>query len=208
MQIKEFLECVKRYQIPPASPDGTSLHGVGYALEDHYKAREECNNRGMWVIVYQTFAKALADWIGDRLVLEIMAGPGWLAKALQDEDVNIIPTDNGEWDERHTKQVFLTAVAKEHALEAIAQNPDAEILLVSWPPYGEHDVVAACRLWGPGRPIIYIGEDMGGCNAPDEFFKGFRQMTDPPDIDVMSWEGLHDHVFFGYWTEQPPAHRG
>jgi len=202
MQIEKFMNYVKQYKIPPNSPDGTTPHGINFLpdiWETHRDARDECVERGMWAIVYQAFAQSLASWIDGRKVLEIMAGAGWLAKALQDEGCTVVATDSGDWNERHSKQVFLTDVVKVEATEAIKQHPDAEILLISWPPYGEQAVVDACQAWGPGRPIIYIGESDGGCNAPEEFFAHFKEMSDPPDIDVMSWEGLHDHAVFGYW---------
>lgn len=205
ISVDEFVNFVWNYKIPPSAPYGTSPHGLAeFSLgswSEHHEAREECIKYGMWGIVYQTFAFALAEWIGGCQVLEIMAGAGWLAKALQDEGVSIIATDNASWDKRHTRQKHLTSVLKLEATEAILAHPQADILLVSWPPYDEQDIVEACHTWGPDRPIIYIGECDGGCNAPESFFEHFREMKDPPNIDVMSWQGLHDHLYFGSWVD-------
>ena len=76
----------------------------------------------------------------------------------------------------------------------------ADVLLVSWPPYEDDTIIKVCRTWGPNRPIIYIGEHDGGCNAPAEFFDHFQEIDNQPNIPLMSWDGIHDYVLIGFFN--------
>jgi len=139
---------------------------------------------------------SLASWIGGRAVLEIMSGPGWLAKALHESGVQIGATDNGSWNARHSLASILFPVMQMDCTEAV-RTIAADVLLVSWPPYGNDAICHAAELWGKDRPIIYIGEGCGGCNAPDEFFSRFSY--ERSDIPLFSWPGLHDDIYIGYY---------
>ena len=205
MNLDEYLNLIEQGKIPPEPPEGTSPNGFGFSAGaaglERFKARQTCNELGLWTVIDQIWPKILADWIGSRSVLEIMAGAGWLAKALAENGVNITATDDYSWngsDGQHKQIRYVHPVKKLHALEAIA-TIEADILLCSWPPYGDGTICAACRLWRPEKPIIYIGEGEGGCNAPDEFFEHFQRIDDRPAIPMQSWDSLHDHVFIGEW---------
>lgn len=211
MILDHYLEAIRNKQIPLEPPDCASFNGFMYfdrqdqfEPEEYikpYKARQECNELGMWPIVDQVWTKALAEWIGPRKVLEVMAGGGWIAKALSEHGVKVIATDDFSWNDRHTKMELVYPVEKFHALEAIVKIP-ADILLISWPPYEDETISAACRLWDGRKPIIYIGESDEGCNAPESFWKHFRQLGNSPDIPLMSWSGIHDYVFIGHWVSR------
>jgi hypothetical protein len=143
----KFLEAIRAYQIPEYAPTCASPYGFNYSwsrcdgLED-YDARRECTKRGMWAIVDKRWTKQLADWIGSRTCLEIMAGAGWLAKALSDFGVDIIATDDYSWDaDTHLMMKRVCGVVKLNALESIKQFSDRDILICSWPPYGKNDIV-------------------------------------------------------------------
>jgi hypothetical protein len=72
---------------------------------------------------------------------------------------------------------------------------------VSWPPYGGEDVVDACNEWSARGPIVYIGENDGGCNAPEEFFYHFVIDENAPNINMPQWWGLHDELRIGHWDK-------
>ena len=73
LSTSEFIEYLDKGEIPPGPPIIRRKD-----LED-FQARTHCTERGMWALVYKDFARELAAWIGDRKVLEVMAGRGWLA---------------------------------------------------------------------------------------------------------------------------------
>lgn len=205
MHVDAFMVCIRQGQIPPEAPGDLDEHGwahPGWLVDDVQRVlyRNECNKHGMWAIVHRNLARHLATYIGDRQVLEIMAGAGWLARALSDEGIDIIATDSGEWDERHDKMHRPYAVRHLEASEAVEHYSDAGVLLVSWPPYGETPILDACERWGSDRPIIYIGEGQGGCNAPDEWWARFWH-DETVSIPLSSWPGLHDHVYVGHWVD-------
>ena len=195
--IETFLESLRRGEIPQGPPVGTSSYGNNWNIGDidSYKARDEVTARGMWAIVDKIWTKKLADWINNHLCLEVMAGAGWLAKALTEYGVNIIATDNGTWDKRHSKMQIVYPIEKLSAIASVRKYSDRDILIVSWPPYGDMAICRFCKKW-TGKPIIYIGEGNGGCNAPDEFFKHFHY-SDTVNIPMMAWNGLHDSVLIG-----------
>src|SRR5699024_6074466 len=59
--------------------------------------REGFINNGMYAFVSWRWVKPFAKWIGERKVLEVMAGRGWLSHALRELNVNVIATDDYSW---------------------------------------------------------------------------------------------------------------
>ena len=116
--------------------------------------------------------------------------------------MKVIATDNGDWDDKHSKMKAVYPIQKLEASEAVRRHSDwADVLIVSWPPYDEEAICCACDLWGDAKPIVYIGEHSGGCNASEEFFERFREDEGAPSIPLMSWSGLRDHVFIGKYVK-------
>jgi hypothetical protein len=204
--LEEFLSYVRRGEIPPLPPAGSSVGGwdrpkgiEGWqARIEGWQARDECVHNGMWAIVDRVWTKALAEWTGRHKALEIMAGVGWLAKALAENGVDIVATDVDSTNKGQHKRAPVFPVQQMEAMEAIKAHPEAEVLLVSWPPCGDAAVVKACEVWGDSRPIVYIGEADGGCNAPEAFWQHFVG-EQRRDIPLLSWPGIHDGVYVGFW---------
>ena len=138
------------------------------------------------------WTQALAKWIKGRYVLEVMAGAGWLAKALRQYGIDITPTDNKV---RGHKTII--PVLRMRALTAIKRFEQAEVLILSWPDYVTSDAFEAIRAWGPDRPIVYIGEGYGGCTGDDAFHEAFIPLVDQPEIPLLAWPGSHDFVQVG-----------
>lgn len=199
----EYAKQIEQGIIPDFAPAGTSPGGYDYDIEhsmESFKARDDCTRRGLWTVIDKNWTGVLARWIDGRKVLEIMAGAGHLAKALSEHGIEIVATDDFSFTKRHLNLVAMHNILPMDAVHA-AEKLSADVLIVSWPPYDSTVVVDAVRAWGSERPIIYIGEDDGGCNAPPEFFHGFFEDDDAPHIPMMSWPGLHDHVLIGHWRE-------
>lgn len=211
IKLSTFLKYIKSGTVPPAPPNiGTtdwfngaiqrlSYDELGNDFLNKWRARETCIQHGMWAIVEKGWTKKLAKWIGNRKVLEIMAGRGWLARALSEYGVEIIATDSGRWDDKHTAIENVFPVQRTDAVNAVREI-DADVLLVSWSPYGDETITKACEAWGRGRPILYIGESTGGCNAPDSFFEHFKIDETAPEIVIPQWDGLHDRLMIGEWS--------
>lgn len=167
---------------------------------DDWKARDEVTKRGMWALVYNSWVKELVYWIDNRKVLEVMAGRGWLAKALFEKGVDITATDDNSWDDKHNKAVAVYPVILMDAIKAIRKfGADCEIIIMSWPPYSSEIATEVLKAWGQDKPVVYIGEGYGGCNAPDSFWQHWKECSEP-QIPLAQWYGLHDCIQIGYYT--------
>lgn len=197
METKEFFKLVVNGTVPDEPPDCASPFGRKYTYDIHdWEHRHEvAKNYGMWAIVDKIWTKQLADWIGNKSVLEVMAGSGWLAKALIEHGINIVATDNNSW--KHNERAVFPVIGEDARISV--ENRKADILIVSWPPYEDDKILEICEKWGNKKPIVYIGEDAGGCNAPNEFFDYFEVINPHPHIGLLSWPGIHDSVQIGYW---------
>lgn len=204
---QQFMECLRNGRIPPHPPEGVVPQGdlwwhlLSSADMDSfrlsYDLREFAIKRGMWALVDRVWTRQLAEWIGDRWCLEVMAGKGWLAKALHEFGVDVLATDDGNWA-RHSEAPAVFDIVIMEAQEAVREyGQGRDLLIVSWPPYDDDAVCRVCELWGSDRPVVYIGE-VCGCNAPEEFFDRFEQI-EHPQFPMMQWWGLHDEVMIGYY---------
>jgi len=197
MNNDDFLIEVQNYRIPPEAPSGCTPGGHSYNFDNFSEllnVRSKCTNLGMWALITERLTIQLANYINGRKVLEIMSGVGWLAKALADQDVDIHATDDYSWGYRDKR--FLYPVHKFDCIKAIEADPHAELLLVSWPHMNCQALISAMKLWGPDRPVIYIGEGYPGCCAPKEFFDIFL-IDKTVNISMDTWPGIHDYVNVG-----------
>lgn len=206
MKVEKYLELIGKGEIPSEHPEHTSLWGRSWPdfSLNYLQARDFCIARGLWIVITTEWISKLAEWISERSCLEVMAGGGWIAKGLVDQGIHVIATDNFTWGHRHKEMEPVFEVVPMDAEQAIKNYRDAEILLISWPPYGDETIVKVCEAWGNEKPIIYIGESDGGCNAPDEFFQKFEYIDDEPEFPFFSWPGLHDSIMIGTFSKRNP----
>lgn len=201
--MEKFLMEVEAGEVPKKFP----LSGNGYDFSGDFDflfmCRKFCTKRGMWAIVDMDWTRRFADWVGDRSVLEIMCGAGWLAKALRAHGIRVCASDNRKLKNSPTfsKMKDVTTIVDFEASHAVRESSRCDILLVSWPPYEGSALSQACDLWGTERPIIYIGEGAGGCTADDEFHENFDGYL-YQSIRTPQWEGIHDSLYGGRWTRE------
>lgn len=197
--ITDFVTAVRNGNIPDKFPAGQRHGAFDNNWLERIRARDVCTSLGMWAIVDKHWTANLAQWIGGRKVLEVMGGVGWLSKALWEHGVNIVCTDDNSWrvpdreGANHSQAPFVFNVEEIEALEAVKKYRAADVLLVSWPPLYETKIVDVLKAWG--KPVIYIGELEGGCNAPGEFFDIFQYEF--LNVGMPSWFGIHDVVLVG-----------
>lgn len=176
-----------------------------------FKVKDEWNNRGMYAFVCWQWVYPLAKWIGKRKALEIMAGAGWLARALRDKGTEILATDDYSWIDKRGWEPQ-TTIERMDATEAVEKyGPTSDLLIISW-PYMDSEAFYALRKWEkaqPGAPVIYIGEPEGGCTANEEFFNHFEEIDndwhlfpgrpsfEPVRSNYQTWWGLHDRIMLG-----------
>src|SRR5690606_33976279 len=88
---------------------------------------------GMFASVDAAWSKELAARLTGMRVLEVMAGRGWLAKAMREHGVTWVATDDHSW-----WQSSVAEVEKLDAVEAVKTYRDqVDVLAISWPPYND-----------------------------------------------------------------------
>lgn len=117
----------------------------------------------------------LADFIGDRSVLEIFAGNGLLAGHLTKAGVTVTATSILSSMDGHEHGIYHPIDNLKASAAVSKYGLSHEVLLMCWPTV-TMDALYATQAWGTGRDIIFIGEvtdysknHLGGC-ATDEFF--------------------------------------
>lgn len=194
--LQAFVERVEAGEIPEKAPESCYNPALRPSSDinsfwHHPSARQSCTDVDMWAIVDLHWTKQLADWIGDRTILEVMAGAGWLSEALKRHGTDVIATDNLSWETQRCK--LKSDVLQLDAIEAVKQFQERDVLLVSWSPYEDEIVNLVCEHWN--KPIIYIGEE-SGCNVPDSFFERF-EVEDSVNLPLPTWRGIHDKILIG-----------
>ena len=164
------------------------------------------DKRGMYAFVCWDWVNPLTEWIGKRKVLEIMAGAGWLAKALRSKGIDVIATDDHSWiDEK--RWPLQTEVERLSALKALKKyGRSVDIVICSW-PYMNNDAYHALRLLGkinPAAIFLYIGEWEGGCTASNKFFEHYGLIEQEQFKKVTraykSWWCMHDRIYLGRYV--------
>ncbi len=207
--IDAYVAQVLRGEVPSEAP---YIPNWPLSHVDTYAQRDKVKRAGMFALVDKQMALRLSDIIkkatnlSNPRVLEVMAGVGWLARALADTGLDVEAVDDASWSFHDTaSQVF--PVRCMDALEAV-KSCSADCLVVSWPPYSDEHIVAVCKAWGTTRPIVYIGEGEGGCCACDAFFASLDMEV--VEVGMAQWDGLHDRVYLGKWGRvviaPDPAH--
>lgn len=230
--LKMKIEGLKRGEIPDTFPDLEADLNIfstrsDYSYEDRvysYQARNEYTSRCGFAIISKEWIQPLVKFIGKDKCLEIMGGSGLLSKALKDEGVNVICTDNLSWEDSKTEwKNHFTEIENLDCVEAIEKyGKDVKYIIMSWAPYqGKESALAYKKMKevNPDAVMIYIGEDQGGCTACDEFFEetemkstmDYFEVGDeiPPELTVElrnmaselnfhfpSFYGIHDRIAF------------
>ncbi len=142
----------------------------------------------MWAIVDRTWPKIISEQFRNKTILELFAGAGWLSKVLREQGQTVIATD--AYTQNH-----VTDIEELNAVDAVKKYASqTDVLLLSWPPYTSEEAAKALALWPDDKPVIYIGEDKGGCCATDEFFDRFDEHS---THRIPQWPGIHDYLMIG-----------
>jgi len=166
-----------------------------------YSMRKEFIKYLGFVKIAKIWIRPLAKYLKGYKVLEIMSGNGSLSKALQDEGVNIIPTDNYSWDQKSWFRDPWTKIKKLDAIEAIEKyGKSVDYIICSWPPYDNpiaFDALIKMRQINPNCKMIYIGEGESGCTADDSFHNAIVTVKDIKFDKAVKhyqrWYGMNDY---------------
>lgn len=165
-----------------------------------YDYRETLMSIVGYTLVTKAFCEALAAFIGDKKVLEIMAGTGCLTYGLRSCGVTIHATD--DLSEGLYSKFWIDDLEQLDCIESIKKyGKDIDYLLVSWAADKAPllTVVTLLRHMNPKAEIIYIGEPKGGCTGHDALWDRVTPIHDdefyPAVSNYRSWYGLHDKPY-------------
>jgi hypothetical protein len=121
------------------------------------------------------FIDEFVEWIGDRRVLETFGGNGLFASLLAARRVNIRSTSLFAGHDGHADGMHFDVIEMDATRAVNMFGDESDVLLMCWPTSTEAAFKTAV-LWGPEKPIVFIGEVtdlennvLGGC-ASDNFF--------------------------------------
>lgn len=214
--LQEVKTLIENYdKIPDKLPDFPNPRSPAlYDPENnHHKLRDNWINRGMFAFVSWKWVNPFSEWIGKRKVLEVMAGAGWLAKALREKGIDIIATDDHSWSKLQ-KWGDVTEVKELKALEAIEKyGRKVDIMIMSWPYMDKNAYKAIKKLHevNPQALVVYIGEGNGGCTADSNFFESFFPVADEEfeskvANEFEAWPYIHDQMQLGKYQPPPLDH--
>ncbi|MGG2014059.1 hypothetical protein [Bacillus sp. S10(2024)] len=167
------------------------------SIPGEYPESSRFRFHGMYTVIDNEWVIPLAEWIkgiiriGRWEVKEVMAGRGWLARALSQEELYIEASDDGS-DYNHRKIILeyeeeiLNAVydvAKEDAIsvaqrikmDKMKDEKKRSIVIVAYPSEMDKAAFEFVRLLPKDTLVIYIGDDLFQ-NTADENFR-----------DAISW---------------------
>jgi len=196
------------------------VENIPYKYTDHWdsfearttteaiKLREEFIRKGMFALVAWQWVRPLAKWIGEKRCLEVMAGRGWLSLALQSLGIDIIATDDCSWPEYKKWGEPVTKIEKLDAVEAVKKyGNNIDLLIISWPYMDEtaYNTIKKLNNINSNVQIIYIGEEIDGCTANNDFHEHFQEIENEEFQKAVSgfqqWWGLHDRVYLGRYVD-------
>lgn len=123
---------------------------------------------GYYARVTRQFAETLSDAVGpDARVLDPMAGRGLLVRALQEQGVEAVGTDNNSWG-------LSDSIEAMDVLKSIRTYGGwATHLVLAWPPYNDSvdvKILEEVRANFPDLKVVYVGE-VDGCTGSEEFWE-------------------------------------
>ena len=163
-------------------------------LEDHY---------GMWAYTPRPFIKDLADFVGHRAVLEVMAGNGYISKGLRDAHKTVYATDSQAWTaENETGRHPVTAIEALSAVDAFEKyRHQIGVVVMSWSPDGlplDWELLQAIRQADTDVDFVVIGEPHGATGSAA--FWDHADLIDSPAVRRLNHhytniDLIKDHVY-------------
>jgi len=130
-----------------------------------------------------------------RYCLEVGAGSGFLGSIIlhNSQPRLYIATDIGDPAYKY-QTYYLPVESKSHSV-ALQENPSAEVLILSWPPYATSMAYESVRDF-KGTYLVYLGEGKGGCTGNHDFFCELETHWIQKETHRnLNWSGTHDSTF-------------
>lgn len=180
--------------------DGRGVPVIKFKDYNSYDYREILMPIVGYTLITKKFCEALATFIGEKKVLEVMAGTGCLTYGLRQCGVDIHATD--DLSEGFYSKFWIDDLEQLDCIESIKKyGKEIDYLLIGWPAYKAPllTVIHLLKYINPKAEIIYIGEARGGCTGHDTLWDRVAPISDDTFYQVVynykAWYGLMDRPY-------------
>lgn len=153
-------------------------------------------------LVSMEWITPLANWIGKRKCLEIMAGLGTISFALKQCGVNVISTDDYSWGSWINNSIKWTEVEKLDYIDSIEKyGKYVDFIIMSWCYLDNNGWLALkkMRKVNPDCLMIFIGDHKGGLIGSDMLYENMIVVPDKEieKINLLypTWHNINDHIY-------------
>ena len=201
-EYEQIISLLEKHMIPERYPAIANTLLSGRELDwDATAYRNTIIQKCGYALIAYEWIRPLAQWIGNRRCLEIMAGSGALSFALSQCGVDIVATDDKSWTDPRCNwfPAPWSDVVQMDCLQAIQKyGKERAIIICSWPYMDDsaYRSLLEMRRVNPDAVMLYIGENWGGATANDDFFENLSLVEDDDfSAAVQNFKqmpGLHD----------------
>jgi len=145
------------------------------------------------------FLLSLRDFIGERTLIDLMCGSGYISHELRFLGTKTIQVDDKSWESDHwwnENNRKHSDLIVSNSVRYLRENPpsSSSVILVSWPSMNNLMFAIARTLQRQGfqGDLLYIGEDAYGCTADIRFFNNFQ--LEELSFQPLQWGGMHDRI--------------
>lgn len=122
-----------------------------------------------YIPLNKEFVQDMAGILKNDLVLDMGAGSGFLAKCLNDLNIDIVAVDLYKENNRYVNEHHYHIIEADGLKFLEEKKSNFDTVILSWPEMTDFSEDLIDHML-PNQKLIYIGEE-GGCNAPNSFFE-------------------------------------
>lgn len=202
-ETKEYMRSFLNGEIPESLPE--SLSSGSYNSNDFMTGiivHQKSLDYGHYAKITKKFAKNLAESLNkDSVILDPMAGKGYFVKAMREQGIATIGSDDKSWDSAQTD--VDNGIEDMSAIDSLNKyGNNITHMVISWAPYGsdiDEQLYQTVKKDFPHITIINIGEDEGGCTGSEKFWESIiedkeTEISHENQYGYQTLSGLHDFV--------------
>jgi len=158
---------------------------------------EFTHNIGWWLLTRRNIY-ILSEIFDNKKILSIGAGMGYGEKWTEkiNNSIKFIITDKGKSGYfNHTLPLWVKRIEGLKALKKYQKQVD--MIFLAWPPYNSNLAFNILKNLEYDKPLVVIGEGLGGCVANDDFWEEIeddKKYKVKEIFDFDSFNGINDYI--------------
>jgi len=202
-ETKEYMRLFLNGEIPESLPE--SLSSRSYESNDFMigvTVHQKSLDSGYYAKITKKFAKNLAESLDkNSVILDPMAGKGYFVKAMREQGIATIGSDDKSWDSAQTD--VDNGIEDMSAIDSLKKyGNNITHMVISWAPYGsdiDEQLYQTVKKDFSHVTIINIGEGEGGCTGSEKFWESISEdketeISHENQYGYQTTSGLHDFV--------------